>query len=297
MAALAAWLYAALCTVVAFDRAVVSDPALAQLVPEPMRMVGLRRQTKRLIDAGLAGSTEMLARQLVERDPIGTNSAALLGNVRLVRGDAAAAQTAFRVAARLGWRDASTQVFWLRVALDAGDYRGASLRFSALARQWPHAPAVSQLAGLFEADSRGRSALAERIAAGEPWGRTYATPGEDDLPIRLVGRAKVLLAVADLQVQLGCDAVERLTARLAMHDPAQAASVWRSHCSRATAIGGLSDSNFAKARPGLAVSPFEWAFPEYGALESVLIPDAATTPANALTLIWDDRPGQTAPAL
>ncbi|HEX4847889.1 MAG TPA: hypothetical protein VFV30_07070, partial [Novosphingobium sp.] len=113
--------YAGLSIALAFDRTAASDPGAAARIPEPFRQEALSSQGQALLLAGQAGQIAPLAEALVRRDPLGPQAAGLLGTARLAQGDARGAETAFRLSAKLGWRDAATQVYWLQAALAAGD--------------------------------------------------------------------------------------------------------------------------------------------------------------------------------
>ena len=196
--------YALLAAGSGLDRLSATSYAAEQATPAPFRVIAEARAAERLIESGIPESALDPAQRLVARDPLGSGSAALLGAALLGQGKAGPADQAFRLAAQRGWRDARTQLYWLRVALAQGEPKLAALRFGALARQWPQAPAVGQIALVFEANPAGRQALAERIAAGDRWAADYAQPGEAIAPAQLAGRAEVLLTAAGLGTKLGC---------------------------------------------------------------------------------------------
>lgn len=264
--------YLALATGAGLDRLAADRPELYRLVPEPLRDQALRDRATRFVEAGIPGSALEPATALVGRHPLGTESSALLGTARLAVGDTTGAERAFRVAARLGWRDARTQIYWLRAALALGDWDRAALRFGALARQWPHAPAIAEVATIFESSLAGRRALAHRIAAGETWAEAYAAPVAETTSNRLAGRAGVLIQVAQEGRKLGCEPVAGMVSALAATNAAMAAQLWRSHCAEAALPGTLTDSTFARAQLYRVRTPFEWQFPGDGAVNLVLVP-------------------------
>lgn len=263
--------YCGLAVGTALDRAAVDSAVLAQSVPEPFRQRALARSARFLAEAGLPGSTLAAAETLVTRDPVSTEASGLLGTARLARGDVKGALAAFKVSASLGWRDAPTQVFWLRAALNSGDFGNAALRFGALARQWPRAAAIDQLSAMFEADPRGRTALAQQIARGAPWAITYATLIGEKSPEQLAVRASVLVSAARFGSSLGCNTVSTMTSALAATYPVAAAELWRSHCPRAASPGKLANGKFAEIDKLAALSPFDWQFPGDGALEVTFV--------------------------
>jgi hypothetical protein len=267
----AALAYAGLAAGSALDRLAATSFAAEHATPVPLRVTAEAKAAERLIESGIPESALAPAQRLVARDPLGSGSAALLGAALLGQGQAGRADRAFRLAARRGWRDARTQLYWLRVALAQGEPKLAALRFGALARQWPQAVAVGQIATAFEATPEGRLALAERIAAGDRWASAYAQPGEAVPLAQLGGRAEVLLAAAGLGTQLGCAQIAPLVNRLIEGDGARAARLWQGHCPGAAAPGSLSDPDFNRASFAGPPVPFEWGFPGDGALQVDLV--------------------------
>ena len=266
MVALAVLGYLALAGATSLDRLARDHFWAERAVPAPFRVRALAVAADRLVEAGIPGSALPSAQLLLTRDPLATDAPALFGAAQLGKGNAVLADRAFRLSARLGWRDARTQVYWLRTALEQGRPDLAALRFGALARQWPAAPAIAQMAALFEASPEGRTALARRIAGGDRWAVAYAQPFGELRPEDLSRRAQVLLLAAGLGGRLGCDAIAPYVRRLAEPDPRGAAVLWHGHCPQAPEPGKLSDGGFEQARFERALTPFDWEFPGEGAL-------------------------------
>jgi hypothetical protein len=264
--AVAALGYAGLSVALAFDRAAANDPGTAARVPEPFRQHALASESKALLLAGKAGQIAPLAEALVRRDPLGPQAAGLLGTARLAQGDARGAANAFRTSAKLGWRDAATQVYWLQTALAAGDLNRAGTRFGAIARQWPEAPAIDQLSAGFEDDPRGQMLIAQQIASGANWARAYAQPQPGQPLNRLAGRATVLISAAGLGNKLGCDAIAQMVVSLAQAQAALASKLWSSQCPRAAVPGQINDAGFEQTGEAGGKTPFDWQFPGNGAL-------------------------------
>lgn len=281
--------YAGLSVALAFDRAAAHDPGAAARVPEPFRQEALSSQSKALLLAGQAGQIAPLAEALVRRDPLGPQAAGLLGTARLAQGDARGAASAFRTSAKLGWRDAATQVYWLQTALAAGDLTRAGTRFGAIARQWPEAPAIDQLSARFEGDPRGQMLIAQQIAAGANWARAYAQPQPGQPLDRLAGRATVLISAAGLGRKLGCDAIAPMVVSLAPAQAALASQLWSSQCPRAAAPGQINDAGFEQTGEAGGKTPFDWQLPGNGAL----LADVVTTSSGQHVL----RASSTAAAL
>ena len=258
--------YAGLSTALAFDRAAVNAPEAAVRVPEPFQQQALASQSKALLLAGKPEQIAPLAQALVQRDPLGPQSASLLGTARLAQGDARGADMAFRLSAKLGWRDAATQVYWLQSALAGGDLNRASTRFGAIARQWPAAPAIDQLSAQFESNPRGQMLIAQQIASGANWARSYAQPQPGQPVDRLAGRAMVLISAAGLGGRLGCDAIAPMVVAITPVQPALASRLWSAQCPRAAAAGQVNDASFEETAEAGGKTAFDWQFPGNGAL-------------------------------
>lgn len=260
----AAYLFAAVG--IALDRAAPDRPELARWVPSPFRQQAIGTEIAALTQAGRPQATGNLAEALVRRDPLSPHAAGLLGTARLAQGNFGGAASAFRTSAKLGWRDAATQIYWLQAAMAAGDFSRAGWRFGALARQWPDAPAIDQLSAQFESDPRGQATLAQQIAGGAKWAASYATPRAGEPLDRIAGRAEVLIAAGALGTKLGCDSVAAMVGTLTGAQADLAARLWASHCPRAVGPGQIADGGF-EAQEGLTRSTsFDWQFPGDGAL-------------------------------
>ena len=273
LVALAVLGYLALAGATALDRLAADHYWAERNVPEPFRSRALAVAANRLVEAGIPASALPSAQQLLARDPLATDAAALFGAAQLGKGDAALAERAFRLSARLGWRDARTQIYWLQSGLAQGRPDLAALRFGALARQWPAAPAIAQMAARFEATPEGRLALARRIAAGDRWATAYAQPFGELAVEDLARRAQVLQLAASLGGRLGCGAIAPYVRRLAEPDPRGAAQLWSGHCPQAPQPGTLGDGGFELAQLETALTPFGWEFPGEGALSVGFVPN------------------------
>lgn len=274
--------YAALAVGSGLDRAAPLHPGLASHVPGWARAETASAEAHGLIAAGIPASALNPAREAVTRNPGDGASLALLGTALLARRQAAEADRAFRIAAQGGWRDVLAQTYWLKIALASGDYGAAVLRFDALARQYPKAPAIAAAAGLLEATPEGRSALARQLAGGTNWTEAYAALDGEAPADQLTRRAQVLLETARLGRPLGCATVGLIVSGLAVTDPLAGAQVWRAHCPAGAASGALVDGSFDnQEQPGPRV-PFEWDFPGDGAIETGF---ASTSPSDKLLTI------------
>jgi hypothetical protein len=267
-AASLAIVYCMLAVGIGLDRASVDRPGLVEWVPDPLRQRGTYNEIRRLVEAGEAGRAVALARQLVDRDPIGAASAASLGLALAADRQNDQATAAFRVSAKLGWREPMTQLYWLQYAIQRGDFDRAVQHFGAMAQQWPDQPLVARAADQLEQDLRGQAAMARSIAAGASWTANYVATQPSLSGDQLMGRAAVLLAAAQSGERLGCDEIGQLVSSLADSRPGLAARLWLAHCQRAAPQGSLADGGFEQLGQLASPSPFDWALPGDGALES-----------------------------
>ncbi|MDE2436394.1 MAG: bacterial transcriptional activator domain-containing protein [Sphingomonadales bacterium] len=255
------------------DRATETRPDLARQVPSLLSSEALRASTREALAKGDGTSALRLSEAAVTNAPLDPTSTALLGAARYATGDRVGAERAFRVAARLGWRVAYTQIYMLGRALEVGDYRVAALRLDALARQNPGVLDQHQLFDPFERSAPGRSALADRLATAPPWLRPYAMAVHDLPPDRLAQRTAVLNEVAQRGKPVGCAVIgPTVSSLIAENQVADAARLWRGHCP-AAAQSLLFDGNFAAAQLNQTESEFAWTFIGRSDASAVFEPD------------------------
>ncbi len=231
-------------------------------------------EARRFVEAGIPGSALDPARAALLSEPVNPAAPALLGMALLGKRNMAAADQAFRVAARLGWREPLTQLYWFQTSLAQNDLNNAVLRFDAIARQHPDAPYIGVMARSLERSSAGRDALARRLVAGANWTGSYATIRDGTTSEQIAARVDVLNRVADLGRQIGCESMVQPARVLAAVDPAAGARLWRRHCPRAAGQGLVIDGGFEQpvlASLGTQV-PFEWSVTGYGGLDAGLAP-------------------------
>jgi hypothetical protein len=251
-------LFAALAVASGLDRMSLSDPALARLIPPVLRAQSARSAAGLAIVRQQRGLALAHARQAVESDPVHPASTTLLGAAYLLAGDLPKAEAAFRVAARFGWRQPATQLYWYQAALQSGDMPRAADRADALMRTRPgFAGSELVLAGL-ESTPAGRAALIARLANRPQWLELYLRPDASTPDEILDRRAVVLGELAAAGTRLGCDAVAPF-ASVALDRGArqQAETVWAGHCPGADLGRGLADGGFEQFGRD-AESPFGW---------------------------------------
>lgn len=246
--------YAALALGNGLDRAAARNPALAGYVPGPLKAEAWRAESARALEAGNNSRAIETARLAVLADPVDPRSAALLGAGHLAAREQVRADGAFRIAARFGWRDPLTQLYFMNAALGAGQPRLAALRLDAILRQAPNFPVRDMLLAQFEGTAQGRAALAERLALRPAWTFVFLNH-TSQVPVgELRARAEI---VGAMQPVWGCDAVAPLVTALVLKQAVpDARRLWQAQCP--AAAPGLADSHFAAIPKSRTPVAFEW---------------------------------------
>jgi len=251
-------LFGALALVSGFDRMSLRTPGFARLVPSALQAQAARATAalalaRRQPDVAIAN-----ARRAVAVDPVHPASSALLATAYLLNEQPAEAEAAFRVAARFGWRDPATQVYWFEAARQAQDWPRAVDRADALLRTNPGLPPRDLILEPLESDPQGRAALIARMAARPGWLAHYLQPEGSVGDETIERRSLVLTELAAAGTRLGCREVSPfVNSALARGARGDAERVWAAHCPGATLTGGLADAGFESFGNETA-SPFGW---------------------------------------
>ena len=257
-ASLALLLFAGLTAASGLDRLSSQAPALARLVPLPFRAQATRASAAQAIVRMQARTALLNARRAVAADPVDPSAGGLLGTAYLLNQHADQAEAAFRVAARFGWREPATQIYWYQAALQSGDLALAVDRVDALLRTNPDLPQRDVLLAPLESTAPGREALIVRMAGRPVWLAGYLGPDAEISDEILARRTLVLTDLAKAGTRLGCDAVAPFVSQaLARGARRDAERVWTGHCPGATIAGGLADAGFDRFG-GDHASPFGW---------------------------------------
>lgn len=250
--------FAGLAVASGLDRMSLQAPALARFIPSSFRAEAARSSARLSIVRQQPEAALAEARQAVSADPLDPASTALLGAAYLLDGDAPRAEGAFRVAARFGWREAATQLYWYEAAIQSGDLPRAVERADAILRTRPGFPATVTMLEPLESTPAGRAALIARMADRPEWLKSYAWP-DPNLSEEVLGRRSVVLAeLGAAGTKLGCEAVSTFVqGALQRGARRQAEAVWTSHCSAGALSGGLADGGFEQFGSE-AEFPFGW---------------------------------------
>lgn len=253
------------------DRMSAKNPALAGLVPPPFRANAWRGAGALALAGRHLPAAQAAATEAVRRDPMDAASASALGMTRLTSRDGSGAAAAFRVAAQLGWRDMSTQLYWMAVATNSGDFAIAAERADALLRQDAQLREQPLLLAALERLPGGRKALATRLALrpewfGDYWNKLYLLK-----PEQLLARARVLDEPALHPARMTCSEVNTMVgALLANRRSGPGRAILKRYCGAGNG-GLLADGGFERARIA-EPSPFGWQFTGAGGLDVRLEP-------------------------
>jgi len=247
--------FAALAAVSGLDRMSVAAPALGRLVPSALQAQSARSEAALAIVRREPGPAVAGARRAVASDPVNPASTALLGSAYLLAGQGPEAERAFRVAARFGWREPATQLYWYEAALQSGELPLAVDRADALLRAHKGFSAADQVLLPLESTPAGRAALARRMADRPGWLAEYLRPGPDEAV--LARRTEVLVELGKT-TRLGCGLVTPFVqAAITRGERRQAERVWLAHCPGASLAQGIADGGFEQLEAETP-SPFGW---------------------------------------
>lgn len=244
----------------ATDRMAAAKPLWEGVVPSVFADNAWRIRALLALRRNDAPAAVAAATQAVRQGPMEQGSAELLGSALLLAERPAPADKAFRVAGQMGWRRQPTQVYWMKQAMAAGDYPGATMRLDAMLRQSPQLAGDHTITGPFETSVPARSALMAKLATRPPWLESYAMMTEG-LPMQnLLARGQIILALAASGTRLTCRQAGPIVTRLlAGGQAASADAIWRASCPAQSLQTG--DDNFSGGDLSAPDSPFSWLAP------------------------------------
>jgi hypothetical protein len=242
------------------DRVSQRTPAVERAVPRPFRAEADRAAASTAILRAQYPAALAHARAAVANDPVDIDSAALLGSALLLSRQNDAADRAFRVAARFGWRNAATQGYFYDAALQAGDLRVAADRADALLRTHLRLLDQTRLLQPLESTPAGRAILASHLAQRPSWAKAYLTIPVDGSRDLVERRLLVVSELAVRKVALGCDVATPFAKALLRIDRWEdAKSFWNRNCPEKRVTGLIADPTFAAVdMGGWAEPPFTW---------------------------------------
>jgi hypothetical protein len=245
-AGLAIALFLALVLVSGFDRMSETRESFERFVPSAMQVGAAKRQAAKALAGKDYPEAATFAREAVLRDPLDARGLAFFASARLMDGDDAAANRAFRVSRQLGHREPLTAIYFLSKTIEQGNFKQAAADLDALLRSGRNDAEVAQTYfSLLEASEPGRRALSQRLVQNPRWAKVYLrAEGTDTATLR--ARASFLARQDNGLDRLGCDAtlpmIHELEARSYRREAENLAA---RHCSRVARGGLLADPQFA----------------------------------------------------
>lgn len=167
-------------TFVQLDRQSEATPALAEIVPEPLRGYAQARIAGIAAEGDDAALALAETRRLVRRRPVPAENLTLLALAQTKAGDIEQAGLTVQIAAQRGWREPLAQEAVMRLALAAGDKPEAARRYTAL---FLRASTPNELlrevgpAVLEETGGPGQITLVDIISGTDRWNEMYLRRG------------------------------------------------------------------------------------------------------------------------
>jgi hypothetical protein len=161
------------------------SPALADLVPEPLRNVAQVRITQAALDGEDSARALAEAERLVRRRPVPAEYLTLLATGQAKAGEVEKATQTIQIAGQRGWREPLAQEAVLRLALSAGDKPEAARRYAALfLRDQTPDRLLEELgpAVLAEPGGLGQQTLVAIVVGGERWHSLFLRRGARVMP-------------------------------------------------------------------------------------------------------------------
>lgn len=213
----------ALTAALQIDRQTELTPALAPMVPAPLRSYAQAQIALAAARSDAPAGAVQAAEDLVRRRPMPAENLAILAVAQAKAGDYQAAGLTIQLAGKRGWRVNMAQEAVLRFALDAGDKPEAARRYAALFRDQstPNQKLIAlapQVLG--EARGPGQETFATIVAAAPLWHAQFLQRGAQVLPPAVFG--EVIGLALERRAQFPCDQLSAAIAALRDRDAAEA---------------------------------------------------------------------------
>jgi hypothetical protein len=228
--------------VLQIDKQSERSPALARLVPAPLRNFAQTEIAHRALAGEDAAAALAEAERLVQRRPLPSEYLTLLAGAQVKAGRAEQAAQTIQIAGQRGWRDPMAQHAVLRIALAAGDTSEAARRYAALfLRNTTPNSLLLELgpAVLGEPDGAGQQTMVAIVVGAERWHAQFLRRGPDVMPPEAF--AAITAQSLERGVNFDCgrlaQSIGLLRARDADAAERLAASVSAKHCPRLAQAG------------------------------------------------------------
>jgi hypothetical protein len=210
-------------TALQVDKQAEVTPALAPLVPAPLRDFAQTRIAAQAAAGDDPARALAEAQLLVQRRPLPAEYLALLAVAQAKVGQAEQSGLTIQIAGQRGWREPVTQEAVLRLALNAGDKAEAARRYAALflRTETPDALLVELGPQVFDtAGGPGEATLIDIVAGGERWHSQFLRRGALVMPPAAF--SAVTQAVAKRGARFDCAELARAVKTLERRDLAAA---------------------------------------------------------------------------
>lgn len=212
---------------VQIDKQAETTPALAPIVPAPLRNYAQTRITAAALEGGDPDAALTEAQRLVRRRPLPAEYLTLLAVGQAKTGQEAKAAETIQVAAKRGWREPLAQVAMLRLALANADRTEAARRYAALFLRDATPDALLLELGTAVLDGPEAEAARDTIVAivvgGERWHATFLRRGARVMPPAAF--AAIAQGSIERGVRFDCKVLKVSVDSLARRDGGAAASL------------------------------------------------------------------------
>ena len=176
---------AAITAALQIDKQSEATPALAAMVPAPVRDFAQTRITLAAIETGDPATALAEAEVLVQRRPVPAEYLSLLAIAQARAGQADQAALTIQIAGQRGWREPVAQELVLRLALEAGDMPEAARRYAGLfLRPATEEKLLAEFGPLVlgEPGGAGRATMIDIVTGGERWHSLFLRRGLPVMP-------------------------------------------------------------------------------------------------------------------
>ena len=247
------------------DRMSAANPAFSAMVPQAFRAAAWRSGATLDIAGGRSVAARDKATRAILADPMDAAASSGLGLAQLKLHEGVSAEAAFRVAGQLGWRDKTTQLYWMALSAASGAFPLAAQRADALLRQDSRLREQPSLLAPLEATGEGRKALATRLAQRPAWSGDYWYKLHLLDPDQLANRALMLDEPALRPPVLVCADARTMAVFLVKSNLARSHAILQRYCPRRSGVL-LTDGGFEAAHLS-NTSASGWQFTGEGGLD------------------------------
>lgn len=244
--------------------------AETSVIPRQFAALSLQRDATAELNAGRHEQAVFIASRAVLKAPSEAGAVSTLGAALLRSDQSAKAYSAFQVARQLGWRDLSTQAYWVTAGVSLSDQEMTARHLDALMRFAPGLPQSEEVLRLLESSPAGQAQLARYLALGPNWLALYAKGASRLSPDLFAVRLNLLQGAKAGGKQTDCGTVADAITDLAYSQSRyfEAGQLWQLAC-RGAAQGLVHNPDFNQPLRNRDL-PFEWNLPGSGGVSASL---------------------------